>query len=306
MKTLLTLMLCGAIAFTAAAQEEIDSAQLLIDQLESSLTYQHGEINLAGDLGVLKVPSGFRYLDSAQAHYVIQDLWGNPSGAGTLGMIVPENIGVMEDAGWAFIITYEESGYVKDDDAEDIDYDEMLEEMQSDTKASNEARAQAGFEEIHLVGWAAKPYYDNTKKVLHWAKELKFGTSEASTLNYNIRMLGRKGVLELNAVASMDQLPEVQKHIDPVLASFAYNAGNKYSDFDPDLDEVAAWTIGGLVAGKVLAKVGFFAIILKNIKLIGLALAGLATGAWKWFKRKTEPPVVKDMSGGDSSGSQPS
>jgi hypothetical protein len=40
-----------------------------------------------------------------------------------------------------------------------------------------------------------------------------------------------------------------------------------------------------------------FALLLKNIKLIGLALAGISAGAWKWFKRKTEPPTVKTLEG---------
>jgi uncharacterized membrane-anchored protein len=295
MKKLLILVLCGLCSYTAVAQE-VDSAQILIDAIESNMNYQHGDITFA-DLGVLHVPDGFRYLDSAQAHYVIHDLWGNPHGGGTLGMIVPENIGVADPAGWAFIVSYEESGYVKDDDADDIDYDDLLEEMQADTKAANEARMQAGYESIELVGWAAKPYYDQEKKALHWAKDLKFGESEQHTLNYSIRVLGRKGVLELNAVASTDQLGEVQKNIEPVLASFTYTEGSRYSDFNPDIDEVAAWTIGGLVAGKVLAKAGILALVLKNIKLIGLAIAGLASAGWRWFRKKTVPPDVREIAG---------
>jgi hypothetical protein len=45
-----------------------------------------------------------------------------------------------------------------------------------------------------------------------------------------------------------------------------------------------------------LAKVGFFAIILKYIKFIGLAIAGLFGAAWKWWKRKTEAPTVRNIS----------
>jgi uncharacterized membrane-anchored protein len=83
------------------------------------------------------------------------------------------------------------------------------------------------------------------------------------------------------------------------MASFSFADGSKYEQFDPDIDEVAAWTIGGLVAGKVLAKAGILALILKNIKIIGLGLVAAATAAWKWFKRKGEPPVVRDITGGE-------
>jgi uncharacterized membrane-anchored protein len=295
MKKIFFVLLLLSVVRAAVAQE-IDSVQIFLDSAEASLQYQHGEITLDNGVGVLNVPSGFRYLDPKQSEYVIRDLWGNPSGDGTLGMIVPEDIGITDARSWAFIVTYDEMGYVKDDDADDINYDELLEEMQTDTQASNEERVKMGYETIALVGWAAKPYYDKDKKVLHWAKELKFGESEESTLNYNVRILGRKGVVVLNAVASMTELSDVQKNIEPVLASFNYADGNKYADFNPDIDEVAAWTIGGLVAGKVLAKAGILAILLKYIKVIGIGLVAAVTAAWKWFKRRTEEPTVRNIS----------
>ncbi|WP_276373476.1 DUF2167 domain-containing protein [Chryseolinea sp. H1M3-3] len=294
MKKVIALLLCVSVVHAVAAIET-DSAKLFFDSLEASFTYQHGEIKLDDGIGTLNVPEGFRYLDPKQAAYIIHDLWGNPHGEGTLGMIVPENIGITEERSWAFIITYEEMGYVKDDDADDIDYDDLLKEMQSDAAAANEERAKEGYESIAIVGWAAKPYYDSEKKVLHWAKEIKFGESEGTTLNYNVRILGRKGVIVLNAVASMMELPDVQQNIEPVLASISYADGNKYADFNPEMDEVAAWTIGGLVAGKVLAKAGIFALVLKNIKLIALAIGGLATGIWRWYKKKTETPTVRKI-----------
>ena len=292
MKRLLLLLMLLSPALTYA--QEIDSTQLAIDEIEASLKYQQGKIELTGGIGTLTVPEGFRYLDPEQSAFVLKDLWGNPDGSGTLGMIVPSTIGVLADNAWAFIVTYDEMGYVKDDDAGDIDYDDLLAEMQTDTETENEERTKLGYEKITLVGWAAKPYYDANSKVLHWAKELKFGENETNTLNYNVRILGRKGVVVLNAVADMKELGDVQNSIDPVLSSFTFADGNKYSDFDPGVDEVAAWTIGGLVAGKILAKGGFFIFLLKYIKLIGLAIAGLFGGLWKWYKRKTELPAVKE------------
>lgn len=296
MKQLFPFLLCFCITPSFANDpNDVDSLQVYLDSLEASFQYQVGEIKFDNDIGTLHVPPGFRYLNAQQAQYVIHDLWGNPDGEGTLGMIVPEDIPITSMDSWAFIVTYEEMGYVKDDDADDIDYDDLLEELQEGTKAENESRVSAGYEPITIIGWASKPYYAKDKKVLHWAKEIKFGESEVTTLNYNVRVLGRKGVLVLNAVAAMDALPEVTQNIDPVLSAFTYSDGNKYSDFNPEIDEVAAWTIGGLVAGKVLAKAGIFALLLKNIKLIGLAIVGLASALWKWFKSKTEPPTVREI-----------
>lgn len=296
MKQIITLVLsCALLPAFATDPEETDSTQLFLDSLESTFQYQEGEITFDNNVGILRVPPGFRYLDAAQARYVIHDLWGNPGGEGTLGMIVPADIPITSAESWAFIITYDEMGFVKDDDADDIDYDNMLSELQSDTEEENEEREAAGYDPITIIGWASKPYYDRNKRVLHWAKEISFGDSEVHTLNYNVRVLGRKGVLVLNAVASMDALATVQQNIDPVLSSFQYADGNRYDDFDPQLDKVAAWTVGGLVAGKVLAKAGIFALLLKNIKLVGLAIVGLVTAIVRWFRRKTELPEVKEF-----------
>ena len=86
----------------------------------------------------------------------------------------------------------------------------------------------------------------------------------------------------------MDQLDSVNAHINDVLAMVNFTEGNRYSDFDSSTDNVAAWTIGGLVAGKVLAKVGFFAVILKFLKFIiaGVVLAGGAIWRFVTGRRK--------------------
>jgi uncharacterized membrane-anchored protein len=289
-------ILLAAVVLVCSTQSfaQVDSIQMMIDSVEARLDYQHGEIKL-NEIGVLNVPQGFGFLDSDQARFVLETLWGNPEDSTVMGLIVPDGRGVMANNSWAFIITFDEMGYVEDDDATDIDYDDLLEEMKTETVTESDTRVQLGYSSMELIGWASKPFYDSEKKVLHWAKEFKFGDSEANTLNYNVRILGRKGVLVMNAVSSMNELSEVQNNIAPVLSSFTYAEGSAYSDFNPEIDEVAAWTIGGLVAGKVLAKAGFFAILLKYLKFIILGIGALGTAAWKWFKRKTELPEVRNI-----------
>ena len=98
MKKLIVFALLFTVVRTVVAQEA-DTANMILDSLknvEASLRYQHGEITLANGIGTLNIPTGFRYLDSNQSEFVLRDLWGNPSGEGTLGMIVPEDVGVSE------------------------------------------------------------------------------------------------------------------------------------------------------------------------------------------------------------------
>ena len=105
----------------------------------------------------------------------------------------------------------------------------MLKDMQADMREANTWREENGYEPVQLVGWAAAPRYDAEGKKLHWAKELKFGDSETNTLNYNIRVLGRKGVLVLNFVANMDQLAEIEASVPAVLAATEFNPGQRYA-----------------------------------------------------------------------------
>jgi len=159
-----------------------------------------------------------------------------------------------------------------DEDASKTDYDEILQGMQADTEESNKWRAENGYESVDLIGWAETPYYDQEKRVLYWAKELRFGENPEHQLNFNIRVLGRKGVLVQNFVARMDQIERVKADLPAVIEMTSFNEGNQYADFDPSIDKVAAVGIGGLVAGKVLAKTGFLAIALVFLKKGGFLL----------------------------------
>ncbi|MBS1533496.1 MAG: DUF2167 domain-containing protein [Bacteroidetes bacterium] len=287
-KTFLTLLACLSTLLIFSQEENY---QTKVDSIEKTFHYQHGTIELKGGVGKIVIPNGFKYLDAQQAERILVDLWGNPKSENmTLGMILPEKTGALTEDSYVFNIQYDEIGYVKDDDADDIDYDDLLEEMKKEAETENEARKKEGYEAITIVGWAAKPFYDKDRKILHWAKEIKFGNQPVSTLNYNIRILGRKGVLVLNAIATKAELKLVQRDIQKVLNIVQFNDGYQYDDFDESVDSVAAWTIGGLVAGKVLAKVGFFAILAKFGKVIVLALLGFF-GA---FKKKIQSFFSKD------------
>ncbi|MEM6342289.1 MAG: DUF2167 domain-containing protein [Bacteroidota bacterium] len=284
MKKLFFLVALAAMPFYALNAQNLDSTLMIFDSIENSFEYQTGIIELDQGNAILTVPTGFRYLDPEQANFVLSDLWGNPRDEDILGLLVPENKGVLAADSWVFTINYDEMGYVDDEDAQDIDYDDLLKDQKKDTKEASKQRQKLGYESIELIGWAAEPYYDQNHKVLHWAKELNFGGDSLNTLNYNLRVLGRKGIFLLNAVASMSELPEVEQNIDKVITSVEFAEGSRYSDFDPDVDEVAAWTVGGLVAGKVLAKAGFFAFLAKFWKIIAIAIAGVGGSIWKFIR----------------------
>jgi uncharacterized membrane-anchored protein len=290
-KLLLLFGSCIALSFSTQAAlpkpkpkpAVVDSAaryRATVDSVNGTFRYQQGHVMLPGGVGELTVPKGFRYLDSAQAAYVMHKLWQNPPQE-SLGMLFPENLGPVSDDSWAYLIHFDPLGHVKDNDADDINYDDLLEEMQQDTEDNSQERLKDGYEAVHLIGWGSPPYYDKNQHTLHWAKLLRFGDGLDETLNYNVRILGRKGVLVFNAIATPQQLPEIKASIPGLLANVSFVRGQQYNDFTSGIDEVAAYGIGGLVAGKVLAKVGLFGLILKFWKIGLLALGG----AWATIKR---------------------
>lgn len=258
-----------------ADQEEQGMSE---EEFVASLNFRTGKVVLGDNLASLNLPENLVFLDGEDANRVLVDAWGNPpTDELPLGMILPAGISPLADESWAVTVEFEESGFVSDEDAADIDYAEMLEQLQEETVESNAWRAENGYEPIELLGWAAQPHYDAQGKKLHWAKELRFGDSDINTLNYNIRVLGRKGVLVLNFIANMDQLPEIQANVPAVLAMTEFNDGSRYADFDPDIDQVAAYGIGALIAGKLAAKAGLFAtalLLLKKFWLVPVLLFG--------------------------------
>ncbi|MCF8253482.1 MAG: DUF2167 domain-containing protein [Bacteroidia bacterium] len=287
MKKLILILFCFLFLslFANAQKLEDDTSYLSDDEVEASLNYQTGIIELESGNATLTVPEGFEFLNKEQSRYVLEDLWGNPEDSSILGLLLPKGRGVLKENSWVFVLSFDEMGYVKDDDAGNIDYDELLEEQQKENRDNNPERIKMGYQPIEFVGWADAPYYDKDNKVLHWAKELKFGEDSLNTLNYNLRILGRKGLFMLNAVASMNELPEVKANVDDILLCIKFKEGHQYADYIPDVDNVAAWTIGGLVAGKILAKAGLFVLIAKFWKIIALAVAAGGSAIWKYFRR---------------------
>lgn len=277
---------------TTAAQEMTpEQAQYLLTakKIWDSLDRRQGEIKLLDGIVTLQVPDKFYYLSPADSETVLTQVWGNPPGAGadTLGMLFPAGTTPFDDGAWGVTIEYEEDGNVSDEDADAIDYDELLGDMQESTREASKQRVAQGYEPIELIGWASKPFYDKTTHKLYWAKEVRFGDSPDHTLNYNIRVLGRKGVLVLNFIAGMDQKAVIDANLDGVLALAEFNQGSRYEDFDPNIDKVAAYGIGALVAGKLAAKAGLFAAALIFLKKFGILIAvGVGAAFRKIFRRK--------------------
>ena len=275
----------SAFSFTATAQELTDEQaeyQAWATEFLETLDPQTGDIALPEGNIHIQVPEGFYYLGSDDAYRVLVEAWGNLEGLTTDGMIFPEEYSPLDYDSWAVTLEFEDTGYISDDDALEIDYTELLQTMKSSTREVNRQREAAGLQTAELVGWAAPPRYDGETHRLYWAKEIDFSDSDENTLNYDMRFLGRRGVLSMNFVAGISKLAEVEAAAPDILAMPSFDEGSRYENFNPKLDTKSSLGLAGLVAGgagaAVIAKKGGLILLLAFLKK-GWILIVVAFGA---------------------------
>ncbi len=133
------------------------------------------------------------------------------------------------------------------------------------TASASEERVKQGFPAIRLVGWASPPFYDRAEHKLHWAKELAFG--DCSAAHAELRRAGARPQRRAedqfcgrHGPARRDQGRHPGRHGMP-----EFVVGSRYQDYVPGAESrLAAYGIGGLIAGKVLSKAGLLALALAS------------------------------------------
>lgn len=100
----LTLFITYSVTGLAQAEEistEQQEYEQWAKQIWDSLDRQTGEIKLGNAVATLDVPEYFYFLNSRDAEKVLVDVWGNPPGQTTLGMLFPESMTPFDPDSWA-------------------------------------------------------------------------------------------------------------------------------------------------------------------------------------------------------------
>jgi uncharacterized membrane-anchored protein len=305
----LALVVAGLLtAVPAAAQQPQPSAQeqAQAKKMRAILESLHpvsGDVTLPAANAMLHLGKDFYYLPPDEARKVIVDAWGNPSrvAEGVLGIVFPTGKTFLDDT-WGAAITYEGSGYVTDKDAQTADYDALLKQLQSGEDEINARRRQEGYPAQHLVGWAQPPSYDASSHSVVWAQNIAFDGQSDNSLNYDVRMLGRKGVLSLNMITAMSKLDETSIDAEKLARSADFTPGARYADFKSG-DDTAGYGIAGLVAAGLgvvaVKKLGLLAVILvfakKFLVLIVAAFAALGAKFRRLFGLGGKEEPQKNM-----------
>jgi uncharacterized membrane-anchored protein len=224
------------------------------------------------DIAEVRVPAKFVFLNGDDTRKLMEAM-GNISTDTEVGLLAPEELN------WFIVFEFSEVGYVKDDEKDALDSEAILQSLQEGNQEANKIRQKRGFPPLNLLGWEAEPSYNETTHNLEWATRLQSG-QEGISINHNVRLLGRKGVMSATLVAAPEDYEGTLPEMDSCLENYAFLPGQKYEEFRQG-DTVAKYGLTALVVGgaaAVAAKTG----LLKHLwKLIVLAFGAIAA----FFKR---------------------
>ena len=247
-----------------------------------ALHWQQGptQVTIAAN-STLTVPAGYVFLDKADTDRFLELSHNLASGNDV--MLAPE------DLSWTAYLSFEESGYVKDDDK--IDAPALLKTMQEGQAAANAERRRRGWGELSIVGWATPPFYNRDTKRLEWATLL--ASNGEQTANFATKILGRRGHTSVILVADLPGLPAAQRQLNAVLQGYQFNSGERYAEWRQG-DKVAEYGLAALILGgaaAVATKKGLWAVLGTFFAATWKFLAAgvVAAGGWlrSLFKKKS-------------------
>ncbi len=226
-----------------------------------------------GSVARVELPAGFVFLDGKDYRTMLK-AEGEPVTGNEAGFLKATN----QD--WSVVFEFSDIGYVKDDDKDKLDADKLLESIKQGTAEANKTRVKAGHPPIQVVGWDIPPRYDAATHNLEWA--IRGSVEGEPILNYNTRLLGRKGVMEVVLIVQPEQLQETLPRFRELLSGFAYQTGQSYAEYRQG-DKVAKYGLAALVVGGAAvgaAKLGMLTwlvvLLKKGWKLIVVFFAAIA------------------------------
>ncbi len=252
----------------------------------------------AGHDVMIDLPPAYLFLDAPQAKKFMEKV-GNLWNDDLLGVITKG------DATWLVTVRYTEEGYVKDDEAEKMDAEEILTAIKEGTEEANKERVKRGFKALNLLGWSEPPHYVKEQHHLVWGIKGHTDGDDDDTINFNTRVLGRKGFVSLNLIDGAKTIEASKPSVATLLTATTFKPGARYADFDSKTDKIAEYGLAALVAGGagaaalklvkigLLAKFGakLLAILLAAKKAIILGLLALVAMFKKLFGAKQPEPL---------------
>ena len=270
-KSLLTAIAIAAVLTSAAVAADAGNRKKLGVE---------GPTNVKlGGVAELQVPAGYLFLDG-KATRAMMEAAGEPISGSELGFLRPTN------GEWAVYFEFSDVGYVKDDDKNKLDAAKLLADIKAGNEEGNKERQRNGNPPLIIVGWDQEPKYDDRTHNLTWA--IRATCEGQPILNYNTRLLGRKGVMEVVLVCEPDKLQSTLPTFNGLLASgYKFSSGETYAEYKPG-DKIAKYGLGALVLGGAAvgaAKLGLLSPVILFFKKAWKVLIVAVVAIASFFKK---------------------
>jgi uncharacterized membrane-anchored protein len=248
---------------------------------EPELNWQIGPIvaPIGSNVAEISLSTDYVYLDAQGTHKFLE-LTENPVSGDEIATVSAAT----DEEAWFLIFEYNPVGYVKDDEADELNADEMLAAIRRGTEEANKERQRRGWGTLTVVGWHEPPHYDPRTNLLTWA--IVGESAEGRTINRNVRLLGRRGYMTATLVTSPEELAAASGQVDRLLRSYRFVQGNRYAEFMPGKDKVADIGLKALVVGGAAAVAVKSGLLLRFWKLIAAGVVALLAGLRGLFRRR--------------------
>jgi len=243
--------------------------------------------SLAG-VAELEIPADYRFADERSARALLEQL-RNPVPKNLAGFLIPPS------GEWFALVELSEPGYVKDDDAAQLDAEAILSAIRRIAARQYQMQHGGGAPVVESVEWAVAPVYEPTVHRVEWA--IKAVSGGNAVVNYVVRQFGRRHVLDFVGVvpakAGLDLGP-----LKAVANGMSFLQGQRYEDFqagdkvanltlaqflvsqDREAEELAADTQAGNVTGAISAKTDFVWLATVFLALLLVGVVVLVYRAW--------------------------
>mgnify|MGYP001363108056 CR=1 FL=1 len=273
----------------ALEKEKIASKDKLVDKLETLNWHNLTE----GKNHYTDVPIANAKIQIYESEYYLKSFkdinqfywWKFGDGAD------PDTVFFLQGEDYSIYAYYIEDGYVKLDDWEKIESEDLLNQLKQIAKSKESYYKEKNLKYATGFEWVFDPELNKQNKSISYSYKV-FWSDGNNTLESKNFILGKKGYIETSYIVNLDEknmnFKDEAEYAKDFVNGVIFNDGYKYTDYKSG-DKIAAVGVGSLVAGslgaKVLAKTGFFAKFLPLLlKFWWILLAPLA--AFGYIKGK--------------------
>jgi uncharacterized membrane-anchored protein len=235
-------------------------------------------VDIGSDIAQVNLPEDYIFANGDDAKKIMEYL-GNPPTGQEEGIIYPKN----EQEDWFVLFEYNPLGFVRDDESKNLNADKILESIKKGNEEANKERKKMDVPPLDIIGWEEAPHYDSKTHNLVWSI---MGESEGyKIINYNMRILGRHGIMSVTLVADPEEMSIVKNDLEKIISNFSYKEGKRYSDYVPGKDKAAEIGLTALIAGGAGAAATKAGLLAKFLLIFKKAWVILAAGIVAIFSK---------------------